>query len=119
MKNKNKNKNKSLQTWAKILPFLAPYKKEMGIIIAMMLGAAAIDTITPLFSGYAVDNFIGPRTTDGLLGFTLAHLTLTLLMTAGTIAMYKYQSVYRSAEFFLHSSQQSYRSTSMPLPDRE
>lgn len=84
---KNKNKNRSLQTWAKILPFLAPYKKEMGIIIAMMLCAAAIDTITPLFSGYAVDNFIAPRTTDGLLGFTLAHLTLTLLMTAGTIAM--------------------------------
>lgn len=82
-----KIKNKSINTWAKILPFLAPYKKQMAVIVAMMLGAAAIDTITPLFSGYAVDHFIGPRSTDGLLGFTLAHFTLTLLMTAGTICM--------------------------------
>ncbi len=82
-----KNKNSSIQTWAKILPFLAPYKKQMFGSMALMIGAAAIDTITPLFSGYAVDNFIGPRTTDGLVGFTLAYIALMILMTAGTILM--------------------------------
>ena len=84
---KNKTKNNSLQTWAKILPFLAPYKKQMAAIVATMLLCAGIDTITPLFSGYAVDNFIGPRTTDGLGAFTIAHITLTILMTCGTITM--------------------------------
>ncbi|MBP3704560.1 MAG: ABC transporter ATP-binding protein [Clostridia bacterium] len=82
-----KTKNKSIQTWAKILPFLAPYKKQMMVIIATMLLCAGIDTITPLFSGYAVDNFIGPGTTDGLAGFTIAYVVLTILMTVGTITM--------------------------------
>lgn len=84
---KNKTKNKSLQTWARILPFLAPYKKQMLAIVATMLLCAGIDTITPLFSGYAMDNFIIPRSTDGLGAFTIAHITLTVLMTCGTITM--------------------------------
>ncbi len=84
---KNKTKNKSLQTWAKIIPFLAPYKKQMMAIVATMLLCAGIDTITPLFSGYAMDNFIIPRSTDGLGAFTIAHITLTILMTCGTITM--------------------------------
>ena len=86
-KNTEKKKNRSIQTWAKILPFLAPYKKEMSLIVLTMLACAGIDTINPLFSGYAMDNFIGPRSTDGLLSFVLAHLTLTILMTAGTLSM--------------------------------
>ena len=84
---KNKTKNKSLQTWGKIIPFLAPYKKQMLAIVATMLLCAGIDTITPLFSGYAMDNFIIPRSTDGLGAFTIAHITLTILMTCGTITM--------------------------------
>ena len=84
---KKKTKNNSLRTWAKILPFLAPYKKQMAAIVATMLLCAGIDTVTPLFSGYAVDNFIAPRTTDGLGAFTVAHITLTILMTFGTITM--------------------------------
>ena len=82
-----KIKNKSLQTWAKLLPFLAPYKKQMIAIIALMLFGACIDTIQPLFSGYAVDHFIEPRTTEGLLPFILFYVLLTVLMTLGTILM--------------------------------
>ena len=58
-----KIKNKSLQTWAKLLPFLAPYKWQMILIIALMILGACFDMVQPLFSGYAVDNFIEPRTT--------------------------------------------------------
>lgn len=82
-----KIKSKSLRTWAKLLPFLAPYKKQMILIIVLMLVGAAIDTVQPLFSGYAVDNFIAPRTTEGLLPFILAYLGLVLLMTLSTIFM--------------------------------
>ena len=59
-----KIKNKSLQTWAKLLPFLAPYKWQMILIIALMILGACFDMVQPLFSGYAVDNFIEPRTTE-------------------------------------------------------
>ena len=44
-----KIKSKSLQTWAKLLPFLAPYRKYMVLIVAAMLFSAAIDTVQPLF----------------------------------------------------------------------
>ena len=53
-----KIKNKSLQTWAKLLPFLAPYKWQMILIIALMILGACFDMVQPLFSGYAVDNFL-------------------------------------------------------------
>lgn len=82
-----KIKSKSLQTWAKLLPFLSPYKKHMILIVAMMLGGACIDIIQPLFSGYAVDHFIEPRTTDGLLQFVIFYVLLTVLMTLSTILM--------------------------------
>lgn len=64
-----KIKSKSLQTWAKLLPFLAPYRKYMVLIVAAMLFSAAIDTVQPLFSGYAVDHFIEPGTTEGIVPF--------------------------------------------------
>lgn len=82
-----KIKNKSLQTWAKLLPFLAPYKKHMIVIIALMLVGAAMDTIQPLFSGYAVDHFIEPRTTEGIVPFILFYVSLTVLMTVSTVIM--------------------------------
>ena len=68
-----KIKNKSLQTWAKLLPFLAPYKWQMILIIALMILGACFDMVQPLFSGYAVDNFIEPRTTEGLIPFTAVY----------------------------------------------
>ena len=82
-----KIKNKSLQTWAKLLPFLAPYKKHMILIVATMLIGAGMDMIQPLFSGFAVDRFIEPRTTEGLLPFVLLYVSLTVLMTLCTIFM--------------------------------
>ena len=82
-----KIKSKSLQTWAKLLPFLAPYKKHMILIVATMLLGAGIDTIQPLFSGYAVDHFIEPGTTEGIVPFILLYVLLVVLMTLSTILM--------------------------------
>ena len=42
-----KIKNKSLQTWAKLLPFLAPYKWQMILIIALMILGACFDMVQP------------------------------------------------------------------------
>lgn len=49
-----KIKNKSLQTWAKLLPFLAPYKWQMILIIALMILGACFDMVQPLFSGLSL-----------------------------------------------------------------
>ena len=82
-----KIKNKSLQTWAKLLPFLAPYKWQMILIIALMILGACFDMVQPLFSGYAVDNFIEPRTTEGLIPFTAGYLSMVVVQTITTILM--------------------------------
>lgn len=82
-----KIKSKSLQTWAKLLPFLAPYRKYMVLIVAAMLFSAAIDTVQPLFSGYAVDHFIEPGTTEGIVPFVLLYILCVVLMTLSTILM--------------------------------
>lgn len=82
-----KIKNKSLQTWAKLLPFLAPYKWQMILIIALMILGACFDMVQPLFSGYAVDNFIEPRTTKGLIPFTAVYLSMVVVQTITTILM--------------------------------
>ena len=74
-----KIKNKSLQTWAKLLPFLAPYKWQMILIIALMILGACFDMVQPLFSGYAVDNFIEPR--------TAVYLSMVVVQTITTILM--------------------------------
>ena len=82
-----KIKNKSLQTWAKLLPFLAPYKWQMILIIALMILGACFDMVQPLFSGYAVDNFIEPLTTEGLIPFTAVYLSMVVVQTITTILM--------------------------------
>ena len=82
-----KIKNKSLQTWAKLLPFLAPYKWQMILIITLMILGACFDMVQPLFSGYAVDNFIEPRTTEGLIPFTAVYLSMVVVQTITTILM--------------------------------
>lgn len=82
-----KIKNKSLKTWAKLLPFLAPYKWQMILIIALMILGACFDMVQPLFSGYAVDNFIEPRTTKGLIPFTAVYLSMVVVQTITTILM--------------------------------
>ena len=48
----------SLKTWAKLIPFLRPYRGKMLALVVMMLAGAACDIAYPLLSGYAVDTFV-------------------------------------------------------------
>ena len=76
----------SVKIWAKLLPFLKPYKKHMIFIVAVMLVNAGVDIAFPLMSGYAVDTFITPRTTQGIGGFALGYAGLVLLQATCTVA---------------------------------
>ena len=42
------NKPLSLKIWAKMLPFLKPYRKEMLFIVALMTVSALIDVLFPV-----------------------------------------------------------------------
>ena len=75
----------SLKTWAKLLPFLKPYSKQMAVVLIFMLCGAACDIAYPLLSGYAVDTFVTPHTSHGITGFALLYLSVVLLQMVGTI----------------------------------
>ncbi len=64
----------NLKVWKKLLPFLAPYKKQLTVIVVFNLICAAIDICYPLFQSYAISRFIAPGTTHGLLPFSLVYL---------------------------------------------
>ena len=91
MENSNQETKKdaisSLKVWGKMLPFLKPYKKKMVLLVATMAISAAIDICYTLMTGYAVDNFITPRSHEGLLPFALLYLLLVLIVTVSTMFM--------------------------------
>ena len=63
--------NLSLKTWLKLAPYFKKLKKSMVIATICMLAANLIEASFPLFTRFAVDNFVIPQTTDGILPFVL------------------------------------------------
>ncbi len=82
-----KERFSSIKTWAKLMPYLKRYKKHMIIIAAAMLWSALIDVGYTLLSGYAVDTFVVPRTTEGIWGFAALYLCLVICIMLGTMIM--------------------------------
>lgn len=76
----------SWSTWKKLLPFFTPYKRSMlGILVFMTLNAI-IDVCYPLLAGYAVSNFIEPRTTQGVWWFAAGYFVIICVQTVSTLA---------------------------------
>ena len=71
--------------WKKLLPFLAPLKKQLIFVLVMMLFSAVVDALIPLFTRYAVENFVEPRSTDGLGLFTLVYISVMLFQALTTV----------------------------------
>ncbi len=97
----NENSRIDLGVWKKILPFFAPHKNKFIFIGLMMLFSAVVDAIVPLFTRYAVNNFVVAGTTAGMGGFVLLYLVLVLLQTATTVIYSRL-----SMEIEMHSSRE-------------
>ncbi len=50
-----------------------PYLKDMVILFIMLIGIAILDAILPLATKIAIDKFITPRTTEGLMPYLLLY----------------------------------------------
>ena len=70
--------------WKKLLQFIYPYKKQMILLGFFMIGLAGVDIIFPLMSKYAIDHFIVPGSTDGILIFGLIF-ALLIVIQAGNV----------------------------------
>ena len=75
----------SLKTWAKLLPFLKPYSRNMAVILSLMLVSAGCDLAYPLLSGYAVDHFVTPRQSQGVGWYALGYMAVVLAQMLCTI----------------------------------
>ena len=80
-----RGRGSSLRTWGKLLPFLKPYSRQMALILVTMLISAGIDISYSLLSGYAVDRFVTPRTTQGIGWFALGYFSVVLCQMGGTL----------------------------------
>lgn len=74
-----------LKIWAKMMPFLKPVWARIAFVVFMMLLSAAIDAAIPLFTSYAVNHFVVPRTVAGLGRFTAFYIAVILFQTLTTV----------------------------------
>lgn len=75
-------KSFNVKPWRKLFRFFKPYGKQMAGIIIFMLITALMDLSIPLFQKYAVDNFIVPKTTEGLEKYVVVYFFALIVMTA-------------------------------------
>ncbi len=75
------NKPFSLKTWAKMLPFFAPYRKYFAVTLGLNILLAGIDVVVPLFQSYAIDRFITPDTLQGLERFAAVYVAVIVAQT--------------------------------------
>jgi ATP-binding cassette subfamily B protein len=64
--------------WRKLFKYLSEFKKGLIFLGFLMVGVAGIDVIIPLFTRYAIDNFIVKKTVDGLPIFALLYFCTVL-----------------------------------------
>ncbi len=76
--------------WKKLLGYIAPYKKDLLILFAFLIGIGAIDAIYPLFTKYAVDNFIVAESLDGFFPFCGGLTAVAIMQAVNVRFMIKY-----------------------------
>lgn len=68
----------------KLLPYLGPYRFTMICMVLLGLVTSAVDIILPLFQQYALNNFIGQSTLEGLGAFIALYVTVLLVQVTCT-----------------------------------
>ncbi len=63
----------------KLKPYIKTYRVLFAVLIFGSVVASVLNTITPLFQQYAIDNFIANKTVDGLITFALLYASVILL----------------------------------------
>ena len=69
----------------RLFPFMAPYKGIIISVVALVLLNGIIDICLPLFQQYAINNFIGKGTLDGLGRFVLLYVSVVVVQGVGCL----------------------------------
>ncbi len=88
----------SYNIWKRLFPFLKNIKKNLVLVLVFLLVSAIIEASYPLFISYAVNNFVTPTSSNGLVVFTIVFLLL-ILLGGGIVILFARQSI--AIEMFL------------------
>jgi len=75
-----KVKGLSLAIWKRLLPYVAKMKKQFMFAGVIIIIWTSLNSAFPLFTSYAVNNFIIPETTQGLIPFALLYFGVILIV---------------------------------------
>ncbi|HPR18039.1 MAG TPA: ABC transporter ATP-binding protein [Candidatus Cloacimonadota bacterium] len=112
---KDYTKRFDLALWKKLLVFCKPYKKKIIMLGFFMIFMSGLDVLYPLMSRYAIDHFIIPGQTDGIIvyallfWFLIAFQALNIyffIKIAGKIEMFLTYDIRKKA--FLHLQELSF-----------
>lgn len=70
-----------INIWKSFFKYLKPYKLEFGVLTIMMIFLGILDSIFPLMTKYAIDNFIEKNTMAGIEKFTLIYFTAVVFLS--------------------------------------
>lgn len=79
-----KVKGLSFSVWKRIFPYIKRQKKTYLLVVISMIFFTALTSAFPLFTSFAVNNFIVQETIDGLLPYALVYGAVILILGACT-----------------------------------
>lgn len=62
-----------ISVWRRFFKYSSNFKKEFFLMGFLMMLVAGVDALAPLFTKYAIDNFIVSKTTNGLKTFCIVY----------------------------------------------
>jgi len=93
------NKNFDISLWKKVSKYILKQWKHLILLLIALLILAGLDSITPLLTRYAIDNYIETNTTDTMYLFVIIYF-LIILVKATSIFML----IYLAEKLFLEVS---------------
>ena len=81
------NKTQKLRFFGinRIIPYMKPYRISVVIMILLGIVSSIGDSIYPLFNRYAINNFIGLKTLDGLTPFIIMYIAVLLIQVFSNV----------------------------------
>jgi ATP-binding cassette subfamily B protein len=71
----------SLKVWLRLLKYAKGLKKRFALAVFVVIFTTLISSAYPLFTSYAVNNFVEPGSTDGLVAFAVIFTGVTIIFS--------------------------------------
>ena len=81
MKEKEKNIKLPFFGVPKLYPFIKPYLTMIIFMVTLGILSSLIDSVYPIFNRYALDNFVGKGTLEGLGTFVILYVLILVFQT--------------------------------------